>query len=357
MVPWIAVVGGIGATALAVSALLALLRAIYTSVPLVPPTPDMLRSERHERSALLRAYPSLIRSIAWRSLVRTESGATPVHRCSVTLPESGRTAFFWAKREDVSAPLRYAGNKVRTLEFSLACIEAKLARRSSSSRARDGAGRTLVLGSGGSNFVLATVAHARRFGARLGASLEPLWVSKDKNSDADNTLNVLSALSFSEALAFGDEDERSQSNHISRSSRISPDGRGAAPRALWAERCGGATALRKIGRALLCERRSTVLPPGGNSIAGALGHVGAALELAEQIASGAAPSPTEIYLTVGSGCTLVGLVVGIALARARDAAAFAHLDALHAQVCFYLPLHFKRILLTILTCPPHILTF
>ena len=27
------------------------------------------------------------------------------------------------------------------------------------------------------------------------------------------------------------------------------------------------------------------------------------------------------------------------------------------QVCSYLPLHFKRILLTILTCPPHILTF
>ena len=27
------------------------------------------------------------------------------------------------------------------------------------------------------------------------------------------------------------------------------------------------------------------------------------------------------------------------------------------KVCFYLPLHFKRILLTILTCPPHILTF
>ena len=29
----------------------------------------------------------------------------------------------------------------------------------------------------------------------------------------------------------------------------------------------------------------------------------------------------------------------------------------NAQVCFHLPLHFKRILLTILTCPPHILTF
>ena len=31
-------------------------------------------------------------------------------------------------------------------------------------------------------------------------------------------------------------------------------------------------------------------------------------------------------------------------------------DTLTEQVCFYLPLHFKRILLTILTCPPHILT-
>ena len=32
-----------------------------------------------------------------------------------------------------------------------------------------------------------------------------------------------------------------------------------------------------------------------------------------------------------------------------------HIDRL--KVCSYLPLHFKRILLTILTCPPHILTF
>ena len=28
-----------------------------------------------------------------------------------------------------------------------------------------------------------------------------------------------------------------------------------------------------------------------------------------------------------------------------------------SEEVFYLPLHFKRILLTILTCPPHILTF
>ena len=44
-------------------------------------------------------------------------------------------------------------------------------------------------------------------------------------------------------------------------------------------------------------------------------------------------------------------------ARSSAAAKRAtHVDT-GAQVCFYLPLHFKRILLTILTCPPHILTF
>ena len=35
----------------------------------------------------------------------------------------------------------------------------------------------------------------------------------------------------------------------------------------------------------------------------------------------------------------------------------AHIFIMRSQVCFYLPLHFKRILRTILTCPPHILTF
>ena len=40
----------------------------------------------------------------------------------------------------------------------------------------------------------------------------------------------------------------------------------------------------------------------------------------------------------------------------ENAAGYGY-DALGGKVCFYLPLHFKRILLTILTCPPHILTF
>ena len=43
--------------------------------------------------------------------------------------------------------------------------------------------------------------------------------------------------------------------------------------------------------------------------------------------------------------------------RERIATTLAQRLDVDLQVCFYLPLHFKRILLTILTCPPHVLTF
>ena len=51
----------------------------------------------------------------------------------------------------------------------------------------------------------------------------------------------------------------------------------------------------------------------------------------------------------GSGGRVKGGVIGLINGRAETAELL--------KVCFYLPLHFKRILLTILTCPPHILTF
>ena len=46
---------------------------------------------------------------------------------------------------------------------------------------------------------------------------------------------------------------------------------------------------------------------------------------------------------------------GVALQSFEGGGASAEKEATRtAKVCFYLPLHFKRILLTILTCPPHI---
>jgi D-cysteine desulfhydrase len=62
------------------------------------------------------------------------------------------------------------------------------------------------------------------------------------------------------------------------------------------------------------RRRAYVMGPGGASPIGCLGHVGAALELAEQIQAGLCPAPRFIVLAVGSTCTTAGLLTGLALA-------------------------------------------
>jgi hypothetical protein len=86
--------------------------------------------------------------------------------------------------------------------------------------------------------------------------------------------------------------------------------------------------LAAIAAALLPSRLvpraslATPLPLGGNSVAGVLGQVSGALELAEQIQLGTAPDPAAIYLPVGSSCTISGLVLGVALSRHLGLAAF-----------------------------------
>lgn len=45
------------------------------------------------------------------------------------------------------------------------------------------------------------------------------------------------------------------------------------------------------------------------------GHIGAALELADQIRNGILSQPSHIFLPLGSSCTTAGLLAGIAVAR------------------------------------------
>ena len=63
----------------------------------------------------------------------------------------------------------------------------------------------------------------------------------------------------------------------------------------------------------------------------------------------------------GVGKTMIARLLGQLLASIGVVRSGHLVEAtredLVGQVCFYLPLHFKCILLTILTCPPHILTF
>lgn len=57
-----------------------------------------------------------------------------------------------------------------------------------------------------------------------------------------------------------------------------------------------------------------LLPAGGSSPVGVLGYVEAALEIADQVATGALPRPSHVVCAVGTGGTLAGLTLGFRIA-------------------------------------------
>jgi D-cysteine desulfhydrase len=56
-----------------------------------------------------------------------------------------------------------------------------------------------------------------------------------------------------------------------------------------------------------------LIPTGGTSVLGALGYLNAGLELAEQVDAGLLPEPTAIFVALGSGGTVAGLLAGLRL--------------------------------------------
>ncbi|MBX3473125.1 MAG: pyridoxal-phosphate dependent enzyme [Planctomycetes bacterium] len=168
----------------------------------------------------------------------------------------------WAKREDQSSAV-YGGNKVRTLETLLAAALA------------GGRGKVVALGSYGSNHAVAAILHGKRLGLQTDALLFP----QPATPVAAENLRVT----------------------ISHAARV--------------------TTLRSIAtfplQAWLRYRRndSYVMAPGGAVPLGALGHAGAALELAAQVRQGLLPAPAHIVLAAGSTCTSAGLLAGLLLAK------------------------------------------
>ena len=301
-----------GLTAITVGPIL-LLRRISNSVGLAPPTSAMIiENEEHSKEqncALFRHLPHLTTQLAWRSLGAVSK--TPVHICRVPIADTTSSTTnnnkepvleFCVKREDLISPL-YGGNKVRTLQHQLAVCES---RRDN----QEPAFRQLVsLGTGGSNQVVAMVVHAQRLGWDGGTTIdekrnavasnskEPAtaatptparinvcWADKDE-PDLDNTLNMLSVLSFPNVGFQFD----------------------------W-----GQLKITTIVRALIgAWKQKDYIPMmlGGNCPSGVLGQVSGVLELAEQIMAGESSDPSRIYVPIGSGCTISGLIVGTVLVR------------------------------------------
>jgi len=164
----------------------------------------------------------------------------------------------WIKRDDQSG-LEYGGNKVRKLELLLGKAVA------------EGHKGIVTTGAYGSHHVLATCTYARVLGLEATAVLCPQPVTE----------------------------------HV-RETLLATHQTGAT---LVPVASCVAAGPRMVTESL--RRRAMLIGPGGSSPLGALAYAGAALELAEQVARGQCPSPSRIYVALGSSGSMAGLLLGV----------------------------------------------
>jgi D-cysteine desulfhydrase len=213
---------------------------------------------------LYRAFPALERALPRHAFVRVP---TPIEPMAL----DGRTdGLLYVKRDDRSCSL-YGGNKPRKLEFLLG-------------RALVRGTQTLVTTGGlGTNHGLAMTILGRAVGIRSVLVL----VDQPMTPSVRETLRL--------QLAYG-------------ATQIAA--RNVAGAALAVLRVLAASAAR--------GERPQLIPTGGSSALGDVGFVSAGLELAEQVRAGVCPEPTMIFVPVGSGGSMVGLVLGLRLAGLRS---------------------------------------
>lgn len=164
----------------------------------------------------------------------------------------------WVKREDRSA-VPMGGNKVRALEFLLGAVVP--------------GDEVVTVGATGSTHALATAVHA----SRLGASTTVYRWPQEMSAAAQ---------------------------------RVDARLRDAAD--VHDSRTTATAYLRATLHRM--RRRSLWIPAGGTTPLGIVGHVDAALELAEQVREGRLPAPARVVVPLGSGGTAAGLVLGLAIA-------------------------------------------
>ena len=211
--------------------------------------------------AFFRRFPRAKGALPWLAL-----GQFPTRVCAAPRLGADLGLDLWVKRDDETAT-GYGGNKVRKLEPALGEALAR------------GARRVLTVGGLGSNQVVAAAYYARR----LGLECEALLVSQPDSPLVRANLRA--------ALALG--------------ARLHP-----APR--WSD---WPAALAGLLAAF--GRDAYVLGPGASTPMGTVGYVAAALELEEQVARGECPEPAVIFVALGSGGTVAGLLLGLAQTRLR----------------------------------------
>lgn len=208
-------------------------------------------STRDDPIPLVRRFPALA------AIPRARLGRfpTPVEK----LEGFRDVESLWVKHEDLASDA-LGGNKVRSLEFLLGRI---------------GPGDTvLTVGGVGSTHILSTAVHAKRLGAK---TIAVRW--RHDMHPAAHEVSERAASECAEVVT--------ASNFV--------------------------TALVPLIR-LRLTRRAHYIPLGGSTPLGTLGHVNAALELAEQVEAQELPQPVRLVTPLGSGGTAAGLALGFAIA-------------------------------------------
>lgn len=214
---------------------------------------------------LLERFPGLRGKLPWLPL-----GAfpTPVQQLAgpgeSLLPRDrfGGSGELYVKRDDLTSSV-YGGNKVRKLEHVLA--EAKLLGRKS----------LLTVGGIGSNQCLATCIHGGRLGFEVDIALfdQPVTPHVIENLLADHHHGA--------HFVYG----------------------------------GGFAGTAAAAVTQYWKREAPYyIPAGATTPLGNIGYLTAALELAEQVKSGAVPEPDRIFVAAGSCGTAAGLIAGCKLA-------------------------------------------
>jgi len=216
--------------------------------------------------ALERAFPELHGKLPRVPLTTLP---TRVHRLERLGADLGTTQL-WVKRDDESC-LLYGGNKPRKLELILGDALAK--------------GKKTVLTSGGigTHHGLATALCARSLGLRTILLLLKQPVTEGVRQ------SLLLDFAAGAELVYGP-------------SVLRLTGRG----------------LRIAGRELWRDEFPYIIPTGGTSALGNIGYISAAFELRDQIAAGELPEPAYIFVPLGSGGTVAGLLAGLKLAGLRS---------------------------------------
>ena len=206
---------------------------------------------RPDTIPLVRRFPALA------AIPRARLGRfpTPVER----LAGFRDVDSLFVKHEDLSSDV-LGGNKVRSLEFLLGRVSA--------------GDTVLTIGGVGSTHILATAVHACRLGAK---TIAVRW-RHDMHTAADEVSSRI----------------RSECSEVVTARNI-------------------VLAMAPLVR-LRLTRDATFIPLGGSTPLGTLGHVNAALELADQVDAGELPAPGRVVVPLASGGTAAGLALGLAIA-------------------------------------------